>query len=72
MRYEVCIFSVGDLPLLAGRVELFANKFFVDYEPPALSCMEELLFNRTRQQLTSDPQINRTFYESMDYVRNHI
>ncbi|ESO11476.1 hypothetical protein HELRODRAFT_139499, partial [Helobdella robusta] len=44
---QICNFGVGDLPLLASRDELFANKFDYEFEPLAYNCMEELLFNRT-------------------------
>ncbi|ELU11398.1 hypothetical protein CAPTEDRAFT_83082, partial [Capitella teleta] len=37
----ICIFAAGDLQLLASRPELFANKFYLDWEPLALDCMEE-------------------------------
>ena len=68
----VCIFAVRDLPLLASRVELFANKFYLDYEPLTLDCMEELHYNRTRTEILEGPHINRTFYENLDFVRNHV
>ena len=45
---QICHFGVGDLPLLASRDELFANKFDYDYQPLAYDCMEELLYNRTK------------------------
>ena len=42
-----CIYGLGDLPWLYDRVELFANKFYIDYQWLAFDCMEELAFNRT-------------------------
>lgn len=47
---SICIFGIGDLPILASRFALFANKFHLHYYPLALDCLEELLFNRTRDQ----------------------
>lgn len=70
--HGICIFSVRDLPLLASRPELFANKFHLNYEPLTLDCLEELHFNRTRNEISSLPDIDRKFYENMDYVRNHV
>lgn len=68
----VCILSVGDLPLLASRPEMFANKFYLDYEPLALDCMEELHFNRTRSELLGKSQFDTSLYEELSYVKNHI
>ena len=41
----VCVFGIGDLQLLARRPELFA-KFYLDYEPLALDCMEQLHYKK--------------------------
>ncbi|XP_046547788.1 beta-1,3-galactosyl-O-glycosyl-glycoprotein beta-1,6-N-acetylglucosaminyltransferase 3-like [Haliotis rubra] len=40
---NVCVFGVSDLPLLASRRELFANKFYASYQPQTLDCVEERL-----------------------------
>lgn len=56
---SVCIFGVGDLPELASKKELFANKFYLDYQPLALNCLEEWLFNKTL-----NPMPFETFYYS--------
>ena len=63
----ICIFGVGDLPWLAQRPELFANKFFQDFEWLAFDCMEELIHNRTiaSSRLTFDP----TYYENLPFVK---
>lgn len=68
----ICIFGIRDLPLLARRPELFANKFHLDYEPLALDCLEELHHNQTRLQVLLSPDIDRNFYENLDFVRNHL
>jgi beta-1,3-galactosyl-O-glycosyl-glycoprotein beta-1,6-N-acetylglucosaminyltransferase len=65
----VCIFSVGDLALLASRPELFANKFYLDYEPLALDCMEQLHFGRLENEL-SGAKFDTSFYESQSFVKN--
>ena len=49
--HGLCIFGIKDLPLLASRREMFVNKFHADFYPLAYDCMEELLFNRTRQEV---------------------
>jgi len=71
VRY-VCVFGVGDLPLLASRPELFANKFYADYQPATLDCMEELHYNRTRAELLGRRTFDSTFYEKLAFVKNHI
>jgi hypothetical protein len=71
---SICVFGVGDLPLLASRPELFANKFHIDYEPLTLECMEELHYRRLRDELIAGDaaQFNTSLYSSLDFVRNHI
>jgi hypothetical protein len=49
MVRQICVFGVGDLPTLVSRPELFANKFYSDYEPLALDCLEAWLrYKETR------------------------
>lgn len=68
----ICVFGVGDLALLASRPELFANKFYVNFEPLTLDCMEELHFNRTRDEMLGRLTFDTTFYEQFNFVKNHI
>jgi len=70
----VCVFAVGDLPLIATRPELFANKFYLDYQPLAWDCMEELHFKRLREELLQgdSAQFNTSLYSQLDFVRNHV
>jgi len=67
---SVCVFGVGDLALLARRPELFANKFNEDFEPAAYACMEELLFNRTLDELTGRSVFNASSYGQLSFVKN--
>lgn len=64
---EICIFGIGDMPWLHHRPELFANKFFSDFEYLAYDCMEQLIFNRTLigPSQTFDP----TYYQSLPFVK---
>ena len=66
----VCIFGPGDLQLLSTRRELFANKFYLDYERYALDCMEELHFNRTRDEYLG--KSNFEYYKKLGFVKNKI
>lgn len=62
----VCVFGVGDLHSLTTKPHLFANKFYIDYQPYALDCMEEWHFNRTARG-TKD--LNVTYYQSLPFIK---
>ncbi|XP_067660711.1 beta-1,3-galactosyl-O-glycosyl-glycoprotein beta-1,6-N-acetylglucosaminyltransferase-like [Haliotis asinina] len=66
---EICIFGVGDLPLLTTRRELFANKFYINYQSQTLDCLEEWLSERTREEQESRVHLNVTFYEHMPNLK---
>ena len=51
------MFGVGDLNELVSKKELFANKFYPDYQYLALECLEEYLYNKTFSKLPFE-----TFY----------
>ena len=51
---DICVFGVGDLHSLVLKKELFANKFYYDYQPYALICMEEWIQHKSLNSLTSD------------------
>jgi len=70
---QVCIFGVKDLPLLSSRPELFANKFYLDFEPLTFDCMEERLHARVHSEVTSHQSyINTAFYSELDFVQHHL
>ncbi|XP_074658871.1 beta-1,3-galactosyl-O-glycosyl-glycoprotein beta-1,6-N-acetylglucosaminyltransferase-like [Tubulanus polymorphus] len=74
-RKEICILTAGELPTLSRRPELFANKFFWNFSPVGFDCLEELYFNRTREQFAkglSASSIDLSYYKSLDYVSNHV
>ena len=69
----ICVFGIGDLPLLSSRMELFANKFHLDFQPESLDCIEEWHHSRMRDEMTGKaPTLNMSFYARMDYVKNHL
>ena len=68
----ICIFGVGDLPLLATREELFANKFHEDFHPETLDCLEEMLINRTLEEITGSLVFNDSYYRTRDFVINKV
>lgn len=51
---DVCIFGVADLPSLISRKEMFANKFYVDFQYLTTDCLREWLENKTKHQLPID------------------
>ncbi|KAJ8315953.1 hypothetical protein KUTeg_005967 [Tegillarca granosa] len=67
---SVCIFGVEDIPLLLSRPEFFTNKFYIDYQPVALDCIEEFHYNRTRDQYEQDWTFNTTYYENLPFLKN--
>ncbi|ESO06720.1 hypothetical protein HELRODRAFT_106314 [Helobdella robusta] len=48
---NICIFGVGDLTWIVKHPQLFVNKFHSDYQWLSLECMEELVFNKTKNYL---------------------
>ncbi|CAL1532806.1 unnamed protein product, partial [Lymnaea stagnalis] len=54
-----------DLPMLARRQELFANKFYIDHHPTALHCMDEFIFNLTVTNTVRD----LSFYRDLPFIR---
>ncbi|XP_061184953.1 beta-1,3-galactosyl-O-glycosyl-glycoprotein beta-1,6-N-acetylglucosaminyltransferase-like [Saccostrea echinata] len=67
---DVCILGITDLPLLARRPELFANKFYVNNQPYTLRCLEELHFNRTRDEYFGKLHFQTDYYESLKFIKN--
>lgn len=67
---QICIFGIGDLPLLARRPEFFANKFYLYYQTYALQCMEELHFNRTRDEYLQRLDFQTDYYENLEFIKH--
>jgi len=70
----ICIFGVGDLPLIASRPELFANKFYIDYQPLVFDCIEQLHYQRLHDEVLAGDaaEFDTSLYASQDFVRNHV
>ena len=69
---NVCIFSIRDLPLLSSRPEMFANKFFSDYNPLAYDCMEQRHFNITLNEVIGNSDFDDDYYKHLDFVLHHV
>lgn len=68
----ICNFGAGDLPLISTRPELFANKFDWNYERFARDCMEELHFNKTRDEYLGKMSFDTRFYRDLGFVKNKV
>ncbi|OWF46564.1 beta-1,3-galactosyl-O-glycosyl-glycoprotein beta-1,6-N-acetylglucosaminyltransferase-like [Mizuhopecten yessoensis] len=66
---SVCIFGIGDLPWLASRPQMIANKFDRIYDPIAPDCMEELIRNRTKYTDHGFEQLDWYFYRNLPHVK---
>ncbi|XP_045214018.2 N-acetyllactosaminide beta-1,6-N-acetylglucosaminyl-transferase-like [Mercenaria mercenaria] len=66
---QVCVLGVEDLPSAYTSVGLFANKFYLDFEPIALDCLEELLYERTWKEYLEDISIDTSYYSHLDYAK---
>ncbi|XP_076075973.1 beta-1,3-galactosyl-O-glycosyl-glycoprotein beta-1,6-N-acetylglucosaminyltransferase-like [Mytilus galloprovincialis] len=62
---NICIYGVGDLNELISRKELFANKFYPDYQYLALDCLEEYIHNKTFSPLPFDS----FYYRQLPFIR---
>ena len=63
----ICVFGVGDAPWLAGRRELFANKFNLTFEYATLDCLEQRHRNRTAARRPAD-DFDEAFYRRLPTV----
>lgn len=68
----VCILSSGDLPEMAQSPHLFANKFYLHQDRVVIGCLEELLFNNTRDEYFGKKAFNASLYANQDFVFNQV
>ncbi|KAL4229261.1 hypothetical protein ACF0H5_012301 [Mactra antiquata] len=69
---SICVFGIGEVQYLAYAKELFANKFYLDYKHYAFDCMEELIYNRTRDEYLGILDFDSSWYSKLEYVTNKI
>lgn len=69
---QICIMTIGDLPFLNKRRELFANKFHAGYSKIALGCLAERIFNNTRDELLGRRTFDASPYGRMSFVRRRL
>ncbi|KAK2159865.1 hypothetical protein LSH36_144g00002 [Paralvinella palmiformis] len=63
----ICVYGVRDVPWLADRPEMFANKFHLTYQHLGYDCLEELHRNRTK--LKDNLPFDTSFYKNIPTVR---
>ncbi|GMR46941.1 hypothetical protein PMAYCL1PPCAC_17136, partial [Pristionchus mayeri] len=67
-RNEVCIFGLEDVNHLAGVHQIMANKMLPEMDYAAISCIAEIIFNRTHRGLEDHP-LDMNIYENLPAVR---
>ncbi|GMS93403.1 hypothetical protein PENTCL1PPCAC_15578, partial [Pristionchus entomophagus] len=67
-RNELCVFGVEDVNHLAGVHQIMANKMHPDMDYAAISCIGEILFNRTHRELEDHP-LDLNIYDNLPGVR---
>ncbi|GFO07851.1 beta-1,3-galactosyl-o-glycosyl-glycoprotein beta-1,6-n-acetylglucosaminyltransferase 3-like [Plakobranchus ocellatus] len=68
----ICILSIGDLQRLGEAPHLFANKFYLHQDRIVIGCLEEKIFNDTRDEFLGRKTFNTTFYSEQDFVINRV
>ena len=68
----ICVFGVGDLKNMLTSEKLFLNKLHNDFQPLTYDCLEELHFNRTRQDILGTRQLELAPYEVAYFVQDRV
>ncbi|BFZ25620.1 hypothetical protein BsWGS_28659 [Bradybaena similaris] len=68
----VCILTTGDLPRLGKAHEMFANKFFLHQDRLVIGCLEEKIFNDTRDEFTGAKTFDTSYYSQLDFVKYQV
>ncbi|XP_059151070.1 beta-1,3-galactosyl-O-glycosyl-glycoprotein beta-1,6-N-acetylglucosaminyltransferase-like [Physella acuta] len=69
---DICILTIGDLPSLTQSMQLFANKFFQDVDSLVIGCLEEKLFNETRDEYLGLKTFDASGYKKLRAVLNQV
>ncbi|RUS84603.1 hypothetical protein EGW08_007630 [Elysia chlorotica] len=70
--HTVCILTTGDLHLLGASPYMFANKFYLNEDRIVIGCLEEKIFNDTRDEFKGIKTFDTTYYSNQDFVINQI
>ena len=63
----VCVFGAEDLPQLIHKKHLFANKFYADYQPLALDCLEAWIRHKEVCPIEDDFQ----YYRQLPFIQKN-
>ena len=53
-RHNLCVFGIGDVPFIIKRLEIFANKLLIEYDPFAFMCLDEWLTTKINLLVSFD------------------
>lgn len=67
-----CTFGVGDLPYLINRKELFAFRFRWDIDRLVLQCMEQMIYQRSKEQFMYPKDYDLSFYKHLEIVKHQL
>ncbi|RUS84602.1 hypothetical protein EGW08_007629 [Elysia chlorotica] len=70
--HSICILSTGDLYRLGASPHMFANKFYLHEDRIVIGCLEEKIFNDTRDEFKGIKTFDTTFYSNQDFVINQV
>ena len=70
--HTVCILGVHYMVDLANAPEMFANKFYSNYQPVARMCLQELLRNRTINQYKGHEHLNLEIFQNRTFITQHL
>ncbi|XP_059145298.1 beta-1,3-galactosyl-O-glycosyl-glycoprotein beta-1,6-N-acetylglucosaminyltransferase-like [Physella acuta] len=69
---RVCVLTTGDLPLLEHSKHLFANKFYLHTDRLVIGCLEEKLFNTSRDQALGLLEFDAGYYRRLQSVISQV
>ncbi|CAG5115950.1 unnamed protein product [Candidula unifasciata] len=68
----ICILTLGDLPLLGKAKHYFANKFYLSEDRVVIGCLEEKIFNDTRDEYLGVKTFDTSYYANLSFVKNKV
>ena len=72
VNYSYFILFPGDLAYIKDQPHLIANKFHLQKDRISVGCMDELHYNRTRDEFLGTRSVNTTYYANLGFVKKRI
>ncbi|KAK3589279.1 hypothetical protein CHS0354_008342 [Potamilus streckersoni] len=69
---DICIPGVGDLPFIKMSKKMFLNKIHWDYQSFVLDCLEELIYNTTRDEYFGLLNFDSSIYKQAVFVQKKV